>query len=242
MNPDNNNRLQWRLNPMDARAVMGLVAALLGLFAIQFGNFNGFQLGLLVVFFAAGILGKRAWAIYLMLATFIGLKYFILEPNFNWRFYQLRFGDFILALVLILLVATCFRYLEFSRYLNAFYPDVKGGKDALPQKLEFPSLLGGRWWVIPVAVCVATVMLSIFPAEKQLYAPLNLEARVSRLMFLTLFLFFSWFVCRSVIGTVIRWRMERSQAEVQCRSLIAKELWKDVYPIEHRRARDRARE
>ncbi len=240
---NNANRFRLRLTPADAQVALGLGAALLGVCAVQFENFNLLHLLLMVVFFAAGILGKRAWAICFMFATFIFLKYFLVESHLKSEFYQLRFPDFQTALILILLAAACFRYLESSRFLQIHYPKVKLGEDPKSDmQFEFPSLLGGRWWAIPLAMFLASTLLSIFPFEKPLFAQFELKPLASRLVFLTLFLFFAWFVCRAVTGIFIRWRMESPQADVHCRSLIAKELWNDVYPIERRRAKNQSHE
>jgi len=236
-------RFRLRLPPVESQIALGFGAALLGLCAVQFQSFTLLHLFLMATLFAAGIWGKRVWAIHLMLATYITLKYFIGKSYLEFENLRLTPEDLLTSLVLTLLAAACFRHLETSRLLHAFYPNAELGKSTLgKKKYEFPSLLGGRWWAIPVAIISAWILLSVVPSEGQLFAQLRLKPLASRLIFLTLFLFFAWFVCRAVIGIFIRWRMDPSQADVQCRSLIAKELWKDVFSIEQRRAKIQSRE
>jgi len=237
------DQFRFRLPPAEAKVAIGLAAALFGLCAVQFKDFGLLQLLLMAVFFAAGILTRRAWAIYVMLGLFIALKYVIIHPHFRRQLNTLEFSDHFLALILILLTAACFRFLDTSRFTQAFYPNVKlGEKPKSDVRFEFPSLLGGRWWAIPLAVVLASALLAAAPHQMLFIRRVGVTYLGSRLIFLTLLLFFCWFICRAAIGTVIRWRMKPVQADVHCRSLIAKEMWKDVYSIEKRRQKNRSRE
>ena len=238
---EDTNPFRFRLPPAEAQIALGIGAALLMVCAVQFKNFGPYPMLVMIAFFTVGIFWQRAWAIYLMLATFIFLKYATDVPGLSSAMYRLRFGDVFLVLILILLAGACFRFLAFSRFLRSFYPDVKLAEKPQPKVgYEFPSLLGGRWWVIPLAVLLASTLLVAFPFDTQPMGTIRIKPPESRLIFLTLLLFFGWFICRALLGTLIRWRMEAHQADVHCRSLVAKELWKDVYPKEARREKGRS--
>ncbi len=239
--PDKTKPYRFRLPPPESQFVMGVGAVLLLVCAVQFKSFGLLPLLLMMAFLAFGIFMRRAWAIYLMLGTFVYLKYFVVLTGVHFRSHQLRFGDLFLVLILILLTGACFRFLESSRFLRSFFPGAKLGEKPQPGTgFEFPSLLGGRWWAIPLAVLLASMLLTGFPHDTQPLRDVGIRPLPSRLIFLTLLLFFGWFVCRAFVGTLIRWRMEPRQADVHCRSLVAKELWKDACPIEARRAKGRS--
>jgi len=242
-NPTESDQYRFRLPPVEAKIVLGLIAALLGVCALQFESFNLLPLLLMIVFFVAGLFAQRTWSIYLMLGTFIVLKYFFTDPYLKSELHTLKFPDVYLVLILVLLAAACFRFLESSRFIQAFYPNARLGEKAEPgNKFEFPSLLGGRWWAIPLAVMLAAMLLTALPKDMEFFARVGIKQFASRLISLVLFLFFGWLICRSAVGIFIRWRMDAVQADVQCRSLIAKEMWKDVYAIEKRKVKIQSRD
>jgi hypothetical protein len=239
----NNRRFRLRLPPAEAQVALGLTAALLNLCVVQFADFGLLHILLVVVFFAIGLLGQRAWAIYLMLAVITFLLYFLGVSFFKTELSKLRLSDLQAAFVLMMLAGACFRHLETGRYLKVFHPDVELGQTSESSPgFEFPSLLGGRWWAIPMSIFLAFVLLSIFPFEKQMLRNLEIKPFAHRVIFLTLFLFFGWFVCRALVEMIVRLRMDACQADVHCRSLIAKEMWQDSYPIEKRMGKLRSRE
>jgi len=225
----------FRIPPAQAQVAMITVAGLLGWSAVYFERYNLLPLLMMMALFVGGIWAKRAWAIYLLLGTLIYLKYFAMVPEFNFRVRGLRNSDPVTALVLMIFAAACFRFLQTAKFLDAFYPNTKLGEKPPPEtKFEFPSLLGGRWWAIPLSVFLSLVLLRICSSGSSLPNVPGIRPQAARLIFLTLFLFFAWFVCRALLGILNRWRMKPSQADVYCRSLVAKEFWKDSYSIEKR--------
>ena len=235
------NKFRFRLPPVEANIAIGLAAALFGLSAVQFHDFSLLQLLLLAAFFAVGILMRRPWAIYLMFATFLALKYVLIHPFFKSQFRNLHYSDPFLVFILVMLAAACFRYLESSRFAQAFYPHAKlGEKRDLETRYEFPSLLGGRWWAIPLAIVLAATLMGTSRYQLGFLRQVGITFLASRVIFITLLLFFCWFICRAAVGTFIRWQMGTEQAEIQCRSLIAKEMWREVSPIERRRQKNRS--
>lgn len=229
---------EFRMSPMVSQTTLGVGAALLGICAVQFESLSLLHLFVLMVLFAIGILKQQAWAIYAMLGTFLFPKYFMMG-----QLLRIRLPDLILTLIVILFAAACFRFLESGRFLRTFYPNVQiGEKRKSGTRFQFPSMLGGRWWMIPVAIFLATMLLAIFPARVQLFRDIKIRGEVSRLVFLTLFLFFGWFLCRAALGMFIRWRMETRQADIHCRSLVAKEMWRDTYSFAKRQKKLQARD
>ena len=240
---DNLNSTRFRLPPVESQVAVGLVAGLLGVCVVQFGEYSTFQLLLMIGFFVVGIVAQRAWAVYLLLATIIILNYFLIPSFLKGRLFQLNFSNIVFALILILFAAACFRFLQTSRFLQTFYPNAVLGEKPDPEsRNEFPSLLGGRWWAIPLAVVLAAILLSVFHFRVQFFQDARLNPTAGRLIFFILNLFFGWFICRALVGLIIRRRMSTVQADVQCRSLIAKEMWKDVHAVEKRKVKIRSRD
>lgn len=240
---DTTNSFRFRLPPVESQVAIGLAAGILGVCVVQFAECSIFQLLLMIAFFVIGIFAQRAWAIYIMLGTIVVLKYFLIHPSFKKQLARLNYSDVVFALILILFVAACFRFLQSGRFLQAFYPNAELGEKQEPgTRNEFPSLLGGRWWAIPLAVLLAATLLSVFHFRVPFFQEARINRLAARLIFFILNLFFGWFICRALVGLFIRRRMKTVQADVQCRSLIAKEMWKDVYAVEKRKAKIQSRE
>ncbi|QEG24359.1 hypothetical protein [Mariniblastus fucicola] len=229
-------KFRLRLPPAESSTVLALLAGLLGLFAMRSGDFGLYPMLMLSVLFIGGVWSKRAWLIWMTIGILVFLTYFTARTYSGLR--SFRPDDVVKALTLMLFAAASLRFLESHRFRNAFYPDAKIGKK--PQsgiRFEFPSLLGGRWWAIPLALLLAALFLEWFPLERHPLRQFRIRPREARLIFITLMLFFAWFVCRSAIGMLVRWRMKPAQADVHCRSLVAKEFWRDISGFERRRAK-----
>ena len=223
------------MSPRETLVTLGVAAGVFGLWMIQFENLNVLSLTIVVVFFLMGIPLKAAWAIYLLFATLVFLK-FVLTPQFS----QTGINEFDLMFTLVAMgfAGFCFRYLELWKYVRAFYPSVGSSSNSNSDSgYSFPSLLGGRWWLIPLAVLAAMVLLWAIPYDPSSNRRYWITPLGARLIFLTCFLFFFWFVCRSTIAFAMRWQMDPEQADIQVRSLIADEFWSEQIPMEARRAK-----
>ena len=242
--PEGQPQLQFRLRPVESQVVFGLAAAIVGYFVVTGLDLNLGPLLLLMGLFVGGIWAERAWLVWLMLGVTIYLKYCLVPPGSRFGLRGLQFPDLFSALTVMLLIAICFRYLELARYINTFFPNSKlGQKPDGARKFEFPSLLGGRWWAIPLSIFLAMLLLGAFPFERTpFFAQFRIQPVASRLIFMTLFLFFTWFVGNSILGTFVRRKMKPRQADIQCRSFVAKELWKDTFSFERRRSRQIAKD
>jgi hypothetical protein len=235
-------RNRFLVGPAEGLVTLGIAAGIFGLWTIQFADLNIFSLTILIVFFLMGIPLQASWAIYLLFVTLIVVK-FAFAPLQSIQVTTLGWLDLLFACVAMTFAGLCFRYLELYKYVSTFYPEAgKPGSSDKKTQFQFPSLLGGRWWLIPLAVFVATVLLFAFPHESNTSRRFWITPTGARLIFLTFFLFFFWFVCRSIIALAMRWRMEPEQADVQVRGLIANELWVEQRPIEARRLKLRSRD
>lgn len=231
----------FRVGPHESLVTLGIAAGIFGLWMIQFENLDIIALTIVVVFFLMGIPLQAGFAIYLLIATVLILK-FVLAPHNSIQLASVGWIDLLYALVVMTFAGLCFRYLELSKYIRTYYPAAgKSRADHQKTKYRFPSLLGGRWWLIPIAVMAATVLLEVIPHDTSSTRRYWITPTGTRLIFLTFFLFFFWFVCRSVLGFAMRWRMEPEQADVQVRSMIANEFWNEQIPIEARRLKYRIR-
>ena len=237
----------FRVSPRWTRVALVVLAALIGFFLIQFENLYLLGFSILAFFFFIGIFYKRSWAIYLLLVTLIFLKVVSVDPGNNYLLKILRPLDLVFTSAAMFFAAICFRYLELSRVVDAYFPTIGKPQSLIrepirPDKsaLLFPSFFGGRWWLIPMSMAIAFGLLQVFPYDEQ-SARQWITVSGRRLIYLTFFLFFCWFVCRSIVALVLRWNMEPEQACIRARSLIAKEFWNEVYPVERRRVKIRDR-
>lgn len=228
-------RRRLRIRPPEAQVIMSLFAALIGFFALRISDYGLGPVLVVMALFAIGLAANRAWAIWLAIGTLIWLKY---SFNFELDLTKLQISDVYVCLLLVLVSAASFRVLEAARFLDTWYPGLKLRRSIETRQFEFPSLLGGRWWVIPMAVILAVFLLGIFPfGQNAIASKVGIKPLAARVISLTLTLFFAWFICSSLVDMVVRWRMKPEQADVQCRSMVANELWKDVYNFERRRAK-----
>lgn len=237
-------RSPFQLKLRESSIALGLAAAFFGLWLIQFFDLPFLLLLLMTALFVATIWLRRGWGLYCVLAILFFLKF---SRVAYWQRLQLReltYVDFVFPIVLMAFAGACFRYLEVSKFAQAFYPTKKGSVDAgadsavqIDRNLRFPSLLGGRLWLIPAAVTFALFLLTVFPHDTSTIREYWITPRGARAIFLGSFLFFLWFICRSVYALIMRWKMDPDQARIQMRSIFAQEYWREQSGIEKRRAK-----
>ena len=222
----------------ESLATLALAATVFGVWLIQFDSLNWISLLVVVSLFLIGIALRRAWGIYLLFASLIFLKYSLAQ------YQQVRVvngTDLLYACVAMVFAGCCFRYLQLSQIVRAFYLSGDHRGRAEHESFKFPSLIGGRWWLIPFSVFLAANILWWIPVNSTLARRFWITPNGARLILLTFFLCFFWFVCRAVLSLADRWRIEPAQAEVRARSLIANEFWREQTMIESRRAKTRMR-
>lgn len=226
-------RSAFRISPRNAQTGLALAGAVLGLLVIQFGYSDPWHLLLLVVSFGIAMTLHRTWALYLM----FGMLAFV---QFRFQHRGLDFPDVIYTLLAMTFGCVCFRHAELSKYIRAFYPETDGGEGGGSIKYQFPSLFGGRWWTIPIAVFLAVVLLGVFPMDRFSVNRYWIKPYASRTMFLFTFLFFTWMLLRSLFGVIRRWGMTKAQGDIHIRSIIANEFWWEHSAIEKRKAKQQS--
>jgi hypothetical protein len=237
----------FRISPRWTQLVLIVGASVSCLCFLQFENVNVFWL-MILFFLVIGTIYKKSWAIYLLLTILIFLKFVLVDPRDHYLLRFLQPLDLFYTMMALVFAAICFRYLELSRVIDAYFPRIGKPKSLISEPVRstgsaklFPSLLGGRWWLIPTSMAMAYWVLNIFPYDG--LSPREwITVSGRRLIYMTFFLFFCWFVCRSVVALALRWNMEPAQASIRARSLIAKEFWNETYSVEKRLAKMRDRD
>ncbi len=217
-----------------------------------------------------GLVLKRGWLIYLTFFSLIAFRLDRAFELSGWGFVSdvLYLPDLLFSFLVIVLAGLCMRYLTIAKYARTYCPVVDSKlsesvaiesavpKSAVPEsvkeqgsnkvdptiKFQFPSLLGGRWLLIPASIFLAVVLLSVFPLDIAAGRRLAITPEGTRLIFLAFFMFICWFSCSTIVSTLARWKMDRGQAGIHARSLIAKEFWNESYSLEKRRAKIRQQE
>ena len=237
-----------RLELRESLIALGVVAAFFGLWLIQFFELPVLLLAFLLAMFATTIWLRSSWGVYIFMAVVFFLKVGRVAQWQRGPLRELTNMDFVFPMVLMAFAGACFRFLQVSKFGRAFHSSPNGGRDDAAEPgtgsnggLRFPSLLGGRWWLIPAAVSLALLLLVSFPYETSTIRQYWITPRGARAIFLGSFLFFLWFFCRGVYSLIMRWKMDPQQARIQLRSTFAQEYWREQSEIESKRAKINAR-
>ena len=237
-------RTPFQFELRESLIALGVAAAFLGLWMVQFFDLPFLLLVLMTGLFGATIWRRSGWGLYCVLAIVFFLKFSRAAYVQRIHLRDLFYVDFIFPIILMAFAGVCFRYLQVSKYSQAFYPTKKGNVDTTAasaaqsvRNLRFPSLLRGRWWLIPAAVTFALFLLTMFPHDASTIREYWITPRGARAIFLGSFLFFLWFVCRSLYSLIMRWKMDPKQADIHMRSIFAQEYWREQSGIENRRAK-----
>ena len=236
-------RPPFKLELRESLIALALAAAFFGLWMIQFFDLPWLLMLTLTLLFAITIWLRRSWGLYGVLIIVFLLRFSTVS---SWQRIQLReltISDFIFPMVLMAFVGASFRFLEVSKFARAFYSSsrskigVDGSGEGRKWNLRFPALLSGRWWLVPVAVTFALVLLSVFPYDKSTVREYWITPRGARAIFLGSFLFFLWLICRGLFSLIRRWKMDSERARIQMRSMFAQEYWREQAAVERRRAK-----
>ena len=239
-----------RLAPRDTLLLLGFLAGFLGLAMIQFEKIELFPFWLMVFFFGMMVWLRSAWALTCLFIVLFTIKFFGPAPpigsvplggqNWHRHFEQLFLSDMAFTLLALGFAGVSFRLLETHKYNLGFFTPYGLGtiKDQRVRKeRNFPSLLGGRWWLIPASVGLAFAMLFFYPLDSESVQKYWIRPAPMRLIFLFGALFILWFLTRSVCRLIMRWKMGPDQASVHVRSIFAREFWNEQRAIESRRAK-----
>lgn len=241
------SRKSFQLSLRDSNLALGLAMALLGLSLLQFFQLPLLLLLLLVLFFSAATWLGRSIGLYFFVIIIFFIKFSRVGYYQRNALRELTYSDFLFPILLLAFMGICFRFFEIRKFRQAFYPktpqDELGAESQslVRLKIRFPSLLGGRWVLIPAAVTSALLILTLIPFDTSTIREYWITPRGARTIFLGSFLFFLWFVCRGIFGVIQRWTMSSEQAKIQMRSLFAHEFWREQSAIEKRAAKVRSK-
>lgn len=224
------------MQPRNIRIGMFFLAGLFAYWTISFNSFPALSVLFLFVLFLVGARYKLSWPIMIVAITVVLFRLGNFE-NISWLTLRaLQPVDLIFPIAFLLFIATSFRAIQIWRYENILFddPDLK---KSLPIQNRFPAILSGRWWLIPVSVAVSFLLLNIFPFRESARQEYWIRPTPARLIFLTGFLFFVWYLVRHLFMLAARWTMKPAQAELVVRSAYAKSIWVELVGIEARRAK-----
>jgi len=233
----------FRLAPRDTLTVLVLIASILGLSIIRYENVSRLLFILIVICFAFMVWKRSAVALACLFVVLGWLKISESFKNSFWsldQFDVLGKSDIIFTILVLTFAAASFRFLETGKYSFGVLSKFGwggGGSSSRKTGREFPSLLGGRWWLILIAIAAAFFLLEVFPVDRLAVRKYWIRPKPMRLIFLVGVLFLFWFVIRSFFMLVMRWKMDQDQASVHIRSEFAKEFWREHRAIETRRAK-----
>lgn len=236
----------FRLGPNITLVVLVVVAALTGLVLLQLETVHQVHFWLAIVFFAWMVWRRSSLALaclFVVLGSLLATKSFFHSGYRVWESLHNIYPHDILSTLLVLVFAgACFRYLETKKYCTGVLSKFGWRRGLQEQKSgqrrkEFPSLLGGRWWLIPVSVVSAVLLLEFFPFDHTAVQKYWIQARPMRLIFIIGTLFLVWFLIRSLFMLIMRWKMDVNQAGVHTRAVIAREFWREHKAIEMRRTK-----
>ena len=238
----------FRLAPNVTLVVLVFLAAAKGVLWLQLETVDRFRFWMIIGFFVLMVWRRSSASLaylFFMLATVVATKSFYNISFRAWEsLHQIHATDIMSTLLMLGFAGACLRFLETKKYCLGVLSKFGWGRVGLGGKnsrgvrrREFPSLLGGGWWLIPVSVVSAIMLLEFFPFDPTAVQKYWVKPRPMRLIFLIGVLFLVWFLARSLFMLIMRWKMDVDQAGVHTRSIIARQFWREHRAIESRRAK-----
>ena len=252
-------RYWFRLDRQNSLIFFGVLAGIFGLAMLQFDKIEAFPFWLMIFFFAMMIWLRSVWALTCVFVVLFTIKFFtdvelvdaasastipknIFLDEFGVR-EAVRYGfvpklrptDWAFTFFALMFMGTSLRFLEIHKYNLGYFSEFGIGEGKfIEDRRRFPSLLGGRWWGIVLSIIIAVCLLFLFPLDLQTVSKYWIRPRAMRVIFLLGALFLVWFLVRGFIQLVMRWTMDRDQANVLVRSIYATEFWREHRGIESR--------
>ncbi|MGB1930052.1 MAG: hypothetical protein ACPIA2_12025 [Mariniblastus sp.] len=226
-----------------ALGIFGFGAGLSCLAIISIGQIPTFLSGLLFVLFALAIGFRKMFVIYLFLLLLVCARYIYLV-GFQLEDATLNLREILFTIFVFAFYGFSVRYIDLANAIESIYPDQGeslGPRNSQATKLVTPypnpTVTGGRWYFIPIAILLGLALLLFFPIEIQNVRGDLTSRRATRLILIVLGIFICWFVSINIIKFVARWQMSSAQADVSIRSNIANILWRDQKRLEAYRYR-----
>ena len=146
------------------------------------------------------------------------------------------------GLILLMLVAS-FRYIELRRYSRTFDTRKPYRELEVPNKRRLSTgiwvvltqIVRRHWYNSVFAILGAFLLLRNFPESQALIKQYWLQPSAGRFIFLSLLLFFGWFIFRTMISIWDWFRLTPEQADVAIRSLANREFWSETAGVQKRK-------
>ena len=153
------------------------------------------------------------------------------------------------GLILLMLVAS-FRYIELCKYSRTFDTKKSYRELEVPNKRRLSTgawvvltqIVRRHWYNSVFAVLVAFLLLRNFPESQTLAEQYWLQPTAGRFIFLSLLLFFGWFIFRTMISIWDWFRLTPEQADVAIRSLANREFWSETAGVQKRKSKLKTRD
>lgn len=231
-------RILFRLGPSQTLIVFALAAAVFGAGMLFIEGLESFPFWLIVFFFAIMLWLRSAWALTSVFVILFAMKFF---PRIDFGFAatqirQLEMSDLAFTFLTLMFAGASLRFLEIDRYNLAYFSEFGANKEKQKDPIRrYPTIFGGRWIGILIAIAIALFMIGLFPLDQNSVAKYWIKPRAMRVIFMFGALFLIWFVIKSLFSLVARLQMDSDQASILFRSIFANEYWKEHRGIESRR-------
>ena len=148
------------------------------------------------------------------------------------------------GLILLILIAS-FRYIELRSYNRTFgFNRTERGLEATDNRSRtkvvwtaLRQLVRRQWYNSVLSLLAAFCLLWILPDSESLSKKFWLHPVAGQVIFLSLLLFFGWFICRTIISIWDWFGLTPRQADVAIRSFANREFWPETVGLEKRRNR-----
>lgn len=184
-------------------------------------------LGLLLLYRA-----RLVWAIaYLFL---LGWTIYISDPIIGTA---VEPPSFLFALLATIFLGVSCRYSEVARLQRAIELPAEEGLKPIEPLEFFMILFTSRWFGAYAAVCTATLLMATIPRSYQALWQFGLKIGWGQWILTVLGLGSFWIVCRYLLDWIRRSDSSPAVLEVEARSMINDEFYRETAGVEKRRAK-----
>jgi len=253
----------FRLPASHTLLLHAAVACLLGITLLLIDEQSRIPFVLMAIALGGMVWLRSGWSLICFFMILFTLKF--IEPmGWGHQFRQMTGAlypnDLVFVFVTMTFIGVSLRYFEINKYEVGFFSEfgwarliksigLLGSTESMEasrirnqltstkfdRKVRFPSLFGGRWWLLFGAILLAWILLRVFPEDQGSIKAYWIKPRPMRMIFMFGALFLVWFTTRGLFALVMRLKMDPDQAGVQVRSVYAKEFWREHRGIEARR-------
>ena len=228
MKPDNATKIGSNFDaPLWIAACFSLLSAF---FVLLFAGIQYEMFVLFVAFFVIALVLRYSMIVPVLFA--ILLVFPLLSRNFLSR--ELEFIELPYALVVASFMAWTYRFLDLWKKPNSQFPSTSK-QDQIGAVSRIVRPFNGHWILLCVALVVALLVLAYFEIDRMAPVKIGLKPPAARAIAITWFLVFLGFGLMSICSIVLWRRLGKDQAAVYVRSSFAKDIDRELAPIERTR-------